>query len=427
MKFNKRKNQIWSLILALLISINLMPFDIGAAEKVGGRNDRPLAFPPYKDNLTDNKSHFSYFDQTKALLVGEMSEGKILFEKNSDTPLGIASMSKLMTYYIVMKDIEAGKIAPNQEVIISAKAAEMNVPGSSNYGLKAGEVMTVEKLLAGMMVVSGNDAACQLAELVAGSEEAFKDRMNREAQELGMSKSNFVNASGFTVDGKYNTASARDMFKLCFHILKEFPQVKDYIKMDHITEPEREYDNKSTIAKATVKIPGITGLKTGVTGEAGFCFAGSFDVKSSLDNSSYEVVSLVMGAPSDDARWRMTKELIDLTAGSFANVKVVDSSLPVERYEIPSSEQGSVILYPAESFSNFTFANKKFDVKYNIFEDIKAPTEAERKFGEITIYEGEKIVKIIDLVSHTPTSKAPFLDRLQRGVESFFNIIMTLI
>lgn len=426
MKNFKKAGRLLAFLLAMIISLN--PATILAVDNKGsGEEDFSFNFPEYQDNLTVNKGHFSYFDETKALLVGETSEGKLLFEKNSDTPLGIASMSKLMTYYIIKKDIRDGKLDLNQNVTVSLTAAEMNVAGSSNYGLKAGEVLSVEKLLAGMMVVSGNDAARQLAELVSGSEEAFKDRMNQEAMELGMTKTNFVNASGFTEDGKFNTSSARDMFKLCFHILKEFPEIKDYIKMDHITEPERQYDNKSTISKASVKIPGITGLKTGVTGEAGFCFAGSFNVKSTIDDSEYEIISLVMGAPSDDARWRMTKELVDLTAGSFANVRLVDASVPVMRYEIPSSIQGSVVLYPAESLSNFSFANKQYDIRYSVYDDIKAPTEAEQKFGEVAVYDGDKIIKIIDLVSHAPTEKAPFWDRLKTGIDSFFHVMLSLI
>lgn len=425
----------WIIILACLfpgasLQAQEQAFPQEEVEPAAGEGHASLldfAFPPYQDNLTANKSHFSYFDETKALLVGEVSEGKLLFEKNSDQPLGIASMTKLMTYYIVKKDIQAGKIDPKQMVTVSTSAAEYNVKGSSNYGLMAGEQLSVERLLMGMMVVSGNDAAAQLGELVSGTEEAFTDRMNQEALALGMTKTHFVNASGFTVDGKYNTASARDMFKLCAHIVHAFPEIRDYIKITHVTEKERNYDHASTISLASVQIPGMLGLNTGVTEEAGYCFAGYFDVTSTIDKSDYEIITLVMGAPSDDARWRMSKELVDLTAGSFSKQTLVDAALPVARYEMPDAKEGSVVLYPAASFSNFTFASKQFAIKYDLYDQVKAPSQAEQKFGEITVYDGDKIVKVIDIISHAPTSQASLWERTKRGASDLVRILLSMV
>ena len=117
----------------------------------------------------------------------------------------------------------------------------------------------------------------------------------------------------------------------------------------------------------------MTGLKTGVTDEAGYCFTGSFALKSSVDGGAFEAVTVVMGTKSNDARWRTTKELVDLAAGTFSHVPLVDAAKPVKRYAIPSAEEESIVLYPAKSFSVFTYTNQNFDVRYKIDETIKAP------------------------------------------------------
>lgn len=379
------------------------------------------------NTLEPYASSFTYYDEVPIMLIGEPTTGKILLEKNAETPAGIASMSKLMTYWIVQNHIRDGQLTLDQPVVVSASAAEYNVAGSSNYGLQAGETYTVERLLFGMMTVSGNDAATLLAETVAGSEASFATLMNEQAQALGMANTHFVNASGFTVDGKYNVSTARDMFVLAARILKEFPEVKEYAKVREVNEPERNFLHPSTIAEGSVEIPGITGLKTGSTVEAGYCFTGSFDLTSTSDGSSFEAVTVVMNAPSHDARWRTTKELVDLASGSFAHISVVDAAKPVARHEVPNAQEGSVVLYPAESFSVFTFANKPFQVHYKIDTTVQAPSAPEQKFGEIEILQEGEVVETIDIVAHEPTHVVDTLTRLQRGIEGLVSFLTGLI
>ncbi|MDD7593470.1 MAG: D-alanyl-D-alanine carboxypeptidase [Peptoniphilaceae bacterium] len=397
-------------------------------QSTSASSEEEFALSPSQGNTTDAyASSFTYYDDVKIMLIGEPTTGKILLEKNADTAAGIASMSKLMTYWIVKNEIRDGKLQLDQSVVVSPTAAEYNVAGSSNYGLQPGETYSIERLLFGMMTVSGNDAAALLAEAVAGSEAQFAVRMNDEARALGLDKTNFVNASGFTVDGKYNVASARDMFVLASRILKEFPEVKEYAKVQEVLEPERQFSHRSTIAEASVDIPGITGLKTGSTDEAGYCFTGSFDLTSTADGSSFEAVTVVMDAPTPDARWRTTKELVDLAAGSFSHVSVVDAATPVSRMEVRNAEEGSVVLYPAESFSVFTFANKPFEVHYNVTSEVEAPTDAEQKFGEIEVYQDGNKVKTIDIVAHEPTHRVNPLTQVQRGIEGLVSFLTGLI
>ena len=123
---------------------------------------------------------------------------------------------------------------------------------------------------------------------------------------------------------------------------------------------------------------------------------------------------------------RTTKELVDLAAGTFSHVPLVDAAKPVKRYAIPSAEEESIVLYPAKSFSVFTYTNQNFDVRYKIDETIKAPTAAEAKFGEISVYRDGKLIKIIDIVSHKPTRKAGLWTRLTRATSDFVRFLSNL-
>lgn len=421
MKQKKRQIRLIGFVMALLLILTSSPVYAKVDEKA-------VTISPYQgDTAATFRSMFSYYDDVDAMLIGEPTSGKILIEKNSDKPLGIASMTKLMTYYMVKKGIAEGTIDPKKSVTISPSAAVFNFSASSNYGLVAGEKRTIDQLLMGMMVVSGNDAAAMLGEILAGDERTCAERMNQQAKALGMRNTHFVNASGFTVNGKYNTASARDMFILASALLKEFPEVRELAKIKTINEPERKFVGRSTLSATTVQIPGLEGLKTGMTDEAGYCFTGALSLTSSSDGSAFDAITVVMGARTNDARWRTTKELADLAAGSFSHVSLVDAEKPIQRYDIPSSKEESVILYPASSYSVFTYSNQTFDIRYQIEKNKKAPTAEEGKFGEILIYQNGEMVKTIDIVSHKPTTKAGIFTRMKRATTNFAHFVLNLL
>lgn len=374
----------------------------------------------------DASQFFTFYEEVPTMLIGEPLSGKILFSKGAKESQPVASMSKLMTYYVVMDAVEAGEVSLDDTVKISEEAAKHNNWASSNYGLEAGMEKTVEELLLGLMVVSGNDAAVALAEHVSGTEEAFVQRMNESAQDLGLDQSHFVNATGLTMEDGMNMMSAEDVFYLTARILEEYPEVTDYAGIRVLEERYRDYIADSTIKKHMDGIPGTLGLKTGTTEEAGRCFTGVFDLSQTNPQVDFDVVTVVMGAEDDDQRWRTTKELVDFAAGSFARKGLVDASIPITRYDMPTAQEGSVILYPAESFSTITYANYVPDIRYEIYENVKAPTPEEHVFGNIYIYQDGSPIKKIDIVAHTSTQPASFESRLQRSFEFFFGFLVGL-
>jgi len=372
-------------------------------------------------NAKELAEHITYFNELPAMLAGDVATGKILIEKNIDQSRAIASMSKLMTYYLIRDAVDKGQIAMKDPVRISKAAAAYNAPGSSSYGLVEGEVRTVEELLRGLMVVSGNDAAVALAEHHSKTEAQFAVKMMETAKALGFTESAFINASGFTVNDQYNRMSARELFELSRKILERFPDVRSYGAIKSLEEPERHFSQKSTIADNMGGIKGLIGLKTGTTDEAGYCFTGLFDMKEYNPTFDYELITIVLGGETPDQRWRTTKELADYTAGSFAVQRIVDKEVPIERMEMVSAASGSVVLYPKESFSALTYANEVFTVRYEIDTAIKAPTPSEHVFGKIYILRGETPVKQIDIVAHAATVPAGIGQRIHRAFDRLFN------
>lgn len=419
-----KKITCWLLAFSLFAGI----FAVSPVFAAETEENAPITLSEYAgDTAEQHRSAFTYYDNVPSFLIGDPASGKVVLEKGSDIPGGIASMTKMMTYYIVKEDIAAGKYALTDSVTISSHAASMNEAGFSNYGLKAGESYSVEKLLSGLMVVSGNDAAIALAENAGGgSEQEFVARMNRTAVELGMTKSHFINSSGITENGEYNISTARDMFLLAANIVRKFPEVKDYSAIKRLDEPERSYSHASSYLDFIEKLPGTKGIKTGYTEEAGNCFTGLFEVKSTVDGSTFEIVTVLMGAAIKDARWRTTKELVDLAAGTYTNRIVVDESVPVTKYEIPNGSEESVVLYPQRSYSTFTYANRKFTVHYEITPGIKAPTTLDTEYGKITVLQDGEVMDTIPIIAKDQTIRAGLFTRLQRAASQIFIFVTSL-
>ncbi len=407
---NKSK-KIFSVFLCLILVFSALPVKAGPAE----------------ETATAFKGLITYYDKVPTILIGKADNDHVILAKGADEPYGIASMSKLMTYYLIKQAIAEGKMKADQMVTISDHAASYNMPGSSNYGTKIGESISVENLLKGMMVVSGNDAACALAEAHSGSESQFAQAMNNKAKELGLKSMYFINASGLTLGTDYNRSSAKDLYALIRKILEEFPEIREYAKIKELDEPERNIKKQSTISQYMPNLKGIEGLKTGTSNEAKDCFAGLFGVKSSSTNINYEIITIVMGAPTKDARWRTTKELVDIAEGSFSPKTIVDIGQPIKKYEMANSKEGSVTLYPKESYDAFTYSHAKFDVDYHIQKGIKAPTKEGQVFGNIVISKDGKVLKEIDIISHKATRVANIFEKMVRGGQLFFGFLLDMI
>jgi D-alanyl-D-alanine carboxypeptidase (penicillin-binding protein 5/6) len=255
----------------------------------------------------------------KAIILIDADTGKVIYAENSAEPLPIASMSKLMTQYLVLNAVKSGNLS--WENTYKPSEAIQQVLGQSatvKLGMTAGNAYTLKELFSAMTVNSANDAAMALAEMVSGTEEAFVDLMNKQAKSFGLKETTFFNASG--LDGDYigkgheqtNHASARDVSVIAQKLIAKHPEVLDFTKMTSFKAGNGTtlWNTNLMLAGMPQALAGIDGLKTGYTDQAGSCFAstGVFDGR--------RIISVVMDVDADGGdttipRFDLTRELIE--------------------------------------------------------------------------------------------------------------------
>ena len=237
----------------------------------------------------------------KSAIMIEASTGEILFQKNKDEKLAPASMTKMMSMLLIMEEIENGNLKWNEMITTSEKASSM---GGSQIFLKVGEKMTVEDLLKGVAIASGNDAVVALAERVSGSEEQFVKRMNIRAKDLGLKNTNFINATGLTADNHYS--SAYDMSLIAKELVKhekilEFTSTyEDYLRKD--TKSPFWLVNTNRLVRFK---EGVDGLKTGFTDEAGYCLTAT------MKKDNMRLITVVMKEENTSKRSADTTKMLD--------------------------------------------------------------------------------------------------------------------
>lgn len=233
----------------------------------------------------------------KSYLVIDAKTGSTLAELDPDMRLAPASLTKLMTAYVVFDALGQGQIALADMVTVSEKAWRMD---GSRMFIEVGKQVSVENLLLGMIVQSGNDASVALAEYVAGSESVFAELMNQYALRLGMTSSNFVNSTGWPADQHYTTA--RDLSKLAQAIVRDFPEYYRWYSVKEFTWNEITQPNRNSLLWRDETVDGI---KTGHTEDAGYCLI------SSAERDSMRVISVVMGTASANSRITGSQSLIN--------------------------------------------------------------------------------------------------------------------
>ena len=250
---------------------------------------------------------------TQAALLYSASAASIVIEADSGAVLSAeapnhlwypASLTKLMTVYIALSEIEAGRLSFNDKIKVSQRAAKQN---PVNFGLRAGQIITVRQAINATIVASANDAAVALAEKIAGSEDAFATRMTGTAQDLGMTRTVFQNASGLPTDGQVTTA--RDMAVLAASFLRDFPQHYDLFNQRSVTIGKR---SRGTVNSILGFYEGADGMKTGFT-----CASG-YNMVTSAERNGRRLIGVVLGSRDRNQRSKDMKHLLD---GGFAGAR----------------------------------------------------------------------------------------------------------
>ena len=258
----------------------------------------------------------------KSYLLYDYTSNQILVNQNADARMEPASLTKLMTAYLVFDALKYGTLSPQQNLTVPA-AALRTTGGESRMLLKAGQGVTVDDLLRGLIVQSGNDAAITLALNIAGSEAGFVDLMNKEAKRLGMNNTHFANPVGLPDAQHYSSAS--DLALLAAAIVRDYPQHYPLFKLRQYTFNNVSQANRNRLLWID---PYADGLKTGHTETAGYCLIGS------VKRNNRRLISVLLGAPSDNLRATESQKLLNFGFQYFDAVRLYQKDQPVTRVRV---------------------------------------------------------------------------------------------
>ena len=313
----------------------------------------------------------------EALLV-DMDTGAVLLEKNADKPMPPASMSKIMTTYMVFSRLREGKLAMDDTLPVSERAWRRGgcVSDGSTMCLKLGERVKVEDLLRGIIVQSGNDASIVIAEGLAGSEEAFASEMNKKAKEIGLKGSVFRNSTGLPEPDHVMTA--RDLAVLAERTIKDFPEYYHFYSEKEFTYNGIKQGNRNPLLYKSV---GADGLKTGHTKEAGY------GLTASAKQADRRVVLVVAGLPSMAARAEESVRLIDYAFREFENVPLVKAGEQVETASVWLGEGDTVPLQANQDVVITVPHRARSDMKIAVVYDgpVPAPIRKGDPLGKLVI------------------------------------------
>ena len=340
-------------------------------------------------------------DGKSAILI-EASTGEILYEKDAHQQLAPASMTKMMSMYLILEAINDESLAWDEVIRVSEHAASL---GGSQIYLKPGEKMTVEDLFKSVAIASANDSVTALAERVAGSEEAFVELMNEKAKEFGMTNTTFKNPTGLTIEGHITTAY--DMSLLARELLK-FEEITTYTSMyeDYIREDTDSPFWLVTTNKLVKYVDGVDGLKTGMTEEAGYCLTAT------AKRQNMRVITVVMGGSTSAIRNAETTQLIEYAYGQYelapqlATGDIVETKYNYlakdQTYDVVLKDDLNVLKKKTE-----TLLDGQYELTYH--DEIELPIEAGEEIGELTYYYGGKEYQSIPVTVSETVEKNSFI------------------
>ncbi|GHB10828.1 D-alanyl-D-alanine carboxypeptidase family protein [Salinicola rhizosphaerae] len=337
----------------------------------------------------------------------DASTGKLLVAHDADKRLPPASLTKMMTAYIVEQEIERGSISDSDKVTISENAWRT---GGSRMFVREGTQVTVENLLRGLVVQSGNDASVALSEYVAGSESAFADLMNQQAQRLGMKNTHYMNPTGLPHDDHYSTA--HDLAILARHIIQDYPDhykvySEKYFTYNGIRQPNRN--------RLLWRDPDVDGLKTGHTDAAGFCLVAS------AKKQDTRLIAVVMGTESDEARAAETQRLLNYGFRFYQTRKLYDAGSVLNQARVWGGASDTVRLgvqndvtmtVPRGSADNLT-------ARLNLPETLHAPIQAGQQVGSLEIKSGDEVLGQEPLVALEGVEEGSIFKRVWDSIVLF--------
>ncbi|WP_206424299.1 D-alanyl-D-alanine carboxypeptidase family protein [Cohnella candidum] len=387
----------------LILAAALLSAALAAAPAAPAAAKEPVPAKPATDLAPNAKS---------AILM-DADSGTVVFEKNSHAALPPASITKIMTMLLVMEAIDQGRLKMTDKVQTSEYAASM---GGSQIFLEPGEVMSVEDMLKGVALASGNDASVALAEKLGGSEAEFVRMMNEKAKELGLTDTKFMNPNGLPASG--HVSSAHDIAIMSRELLK-YEQItkftglyQDYLRKD--SEKPFWLVNTNKLVRF---YHGADGLKTGFTSEAKFCLSAT------ARRDNLRLIAVVMGEPNTKTRNAEVSHLFDYAFAQYTNVPIYKKGDAIGTLKV---EKGKIAQVPLVADRSYSVLLKKGDagkgIRHELVLDssVKAPVKAGQPVGKLVVYRGEQVLKEFPVASPLAVDKAGWWTLFKRSAGHLF-------
>ncbi|MBS3785347.1 MAG: D-alanyl-D-alanine carboxypeptidase [Gammaproteobacteria bacterium] len=337
-------------------------------------------------------------------ILMDFGSGELLVDQNSDDPRDPASLTKVMTAFVVFSELKAGNLDLDDEVLISEKA--WRATGSRMF-VEVGDRVSVENLLRGMIIQSGNDASVALAEHIAGTEETFAAVMNQYAAELGMTQTNYTNAAGLPSPDHYS--SAADTAVLVRALIQRFPEFYALYSERVFTWNDIEQFNRN---RMLWRDPSVDGVKTGYTEAAGYCLA------TSAEREGMRLISVVMGADSPNARIEQSQALLNYGYRFFESHTLYAAGEPIEQARVWKGVAESIDL-GVETDINVLIPTRNYDnlnASIEVDSSIEAPISEGQALGRLRVMLDNEVLVEADVVALQSIEQAGIVKRSIDGV-----------
>lgn len=358
-------------------------------------------------------SQFAYADLGEGLkgaMLSDFETGEILYAKDIDKKLKIASITKLMTYAVTKDALKEGKI--NLSDIVTIGENPPKEYGSTFY-LKQGDILPLEILIESILIASANDSSVAIAEHVAGSEAEFVKLMNNKAKELGLENTIYYNPNGLPEEDKReNTMTIKEINILTRYILDEYPEILEITDKEYIEINPRKYEeNTNPLLKG---MPLVDGIKTGNTNAAGLCLVSSIKLpKDKNRDKEMRLIAITMGAETKEERKEKSRELLEYGMKNFNSKEIILKDKGVN-IKLNKAKNPDVKLVPQDD--NYTIVTNKDKIKTKIIidENLKLPLKKGEKAGLLEVYENDKLKYKEELFASRDIKKANIFKRIYR-------------
>lgn len=348
----------------------------------------------------------------KSYVLMDYETGQILAAKNENEKLAPASMTKMMTSYLIEQKLLKGELTENEKVRMNESAWCRGSSTESCMYVPLNGTATVLEMLRGIIIQSGNDASKAMAEHVSGNEGTFAHAMNQEAKRIGMTNTHFMNSTGMPAEGHYSTA--KDMATLAQHIIKDSSKYYPIYSEKEFTFNGIKQGNRNALLYTD---PSVDGLKTGHTEEAGYCLT------TSSKRGPMRLISVIFGAPSMNERASQTRELLAWGYANFETVNVQPANQVLAKSKVYFGKENEVQIGLAENF-NVTMPKGQADkikTQLVVQPKLNAPLQKGQVIGKLVASLDGKVIAEKPLVALKPVEEAGFFSRLIDHIKQFFS------